>query len=303
MARLSRQTREIINIVIFLVVVGILATFYVIYPLTKTAAIMGRADSAEIDIDSLPVNNPEPFLEAGFVDPDTFRVDADGLTLLAGVYLTAQSDTLNQPKGTVILLHSQWSDRLSLIPLARRLVDSGLAVALYDQRASGLSSGRYHGDGWYEANDLLEVVSYLDIREQVIHPLTVVGFGLGADAALLAAPGENRIDQAVAVRPYLTSKRMLDIQKKRFETLWFPFYRTIMWWWYGIRSGYVTDYREIEDINPVAVRTLVMMTDAAADSPEFAKLREISEPDKFISKTFSGNDETAYDEIVGFVMD
>ena len=57
--KLSRQTREIINIVIFLVVVGLLLTFYVIYPLNRTKAIMGRTGLDDYDTDSIP---PRPRL-------------------------------------------------------------------------------------------------------------------------------------------------------------------------------------------------------------------------------------------------
>ena len=39
----------------------------------------------------------------------------------------------------------------------------------------------------------MELISTMEIREQIIHPLYVVGFGIGADASLLAALEENRI--------------------------------------------------------------------------------------------------------------
>ena len=53
MAKISQTVKEIIQIVVFLLVVGILLTAFVIYPLNRTSAIMGRADDDVIDPDRL----------------------------------------------------------------------------------------------------------------------------------------------------------------------------------------------------------------------------------------------------------
>ncbi|MBN1212368.1 MAG: alpha/beta hydrolase, partial [candidate division Zixibacteria bacterium] len=184
MAKISRQVREIINIVLFFVIVGVVLTAYVIYPLNRTKNTMGRVDIGEYKTDSLPVNDPAVFVEAGLAT-DTFSLDIDINTTLACLYIKPADSALETPRGTVFLLNDQRKDRNSLLSLARSFTDSGYAVVAYDQRASGLSSGKYHGEGFYEANDLEEIIPYLVLRERIYPPVAVVGFSLGADAALL----------------------------------------------------------------------------------------------------------------------
>ncbi len=276
--KLSRQAKEIIQIVVFLVVVGTLVFFYAIYPLTRTKAAMGRPDIENYVEDSLVTNDPALFAEAG-LPFDTFRVDADGLTNLACMYIEAQPDTGASPRGTVCLLHDDGETRDSMLTLSQLFHDSGYAVIAYDQRASGRSTGRYRGEGAYEAADLEEVIRYLDLREKIPHPFIVIGYATGGDAAILAAQEEERIDGVAAVKPYLTTNRWLDKLKAQHDMLWFPFFRTMMWWWYDIRSSYAAPYREIDDIEPVASPTLVFLPEDSYQDPEIEKLQEISGSD------------------------
>jgi pimeloyl-ACP methyl ester carboxylesterase len=301
MLQMSDTVKEIINVAIFLIVVGLLVGFYVVYPLSKTAQMMGRTDNAEVKLDSLPANNAQAFIDSGLVQVDTFRVEADGLTNLAAVLVPANDDSLSIPSGMTILLHGEGQTRDSLIPLVKSLVNSGQAVITYDQRASGLSTGKYHGSGRYEASDIEEVLAWLEVRGKTIHPLSVVGFGIGADAALLVDQQEERIDKVVAVEPYLTTTRMLDMQKALHNTIWFPFYRTVIWWWYGVRSGYVVEYRKIEQLQPVVSKTLILISQKAAEEPEFAHLKDISSAEQLIIRTEDQGGLSVDDQIVGFV--
>ena len=277
MARISRQTREIINVVVFLIVVGSLLYFYIIYPLGKSKTIMGRQNLDDYDDDSVLVNDATVYIEAG-LEPDTFRVEADGLTTLAGLYATPENDSLSAPRGTVLLVHDEFGDRDSVAALARLLVDRGLAVIAYDQRASGRSTGKYHGEGGYEADDLVAVVSYLELREKIVHPLTVVGYSLGGDAALLASLEETRIDRVVAVNPFLSTQRLMVRLTETHNLFWFPFRKTILWWWYDIRSSYAAPFRKADDIKPVACRTVMFLPEEGVNDEEVARLKEQSDP-------------------------
>ena len=298
---MSETVREIINIAIFLIVAGLLVAFYIVYPLSKTAQMMGRTSGVEVKLDSLPPNNAQTFIDSGLVEVDTFRVEADGLTNLAAVLVPANDDSLSVPSGMTILLHGQNQTRDSLIPLVQSLVNSGQTVVTFDQRAAGLSTGKYHGSGRYEASDVEEVLAWLEIRGKIIHPLSVVGFGIGADAALLVDQQEERIDRVVAVEPYLTTTRMLDMQKALHNTIWFPFYRTVIWWWYGVRSGYVVEYRKIEQIRPVVSKTLILIPEKAAEEPEFTHLKDISSAEQLIIRTEDQGGQSVESQIVGFV--
>jgi pimeloyl-ACP methyl ester carboxylesterase len=173
MPRLSRRTIETINTVTFLLVVAALVACYVIYPLFRVKTSMGRTNLDDYNADSLAVNDATAYIEIG-LNPDTFRVESDGLTTLACLYVAPDLDSLGQIKGTVFLVHEDGADRDAMAPLARMFVDSGFAVVAFDQRASGRSTGEYRGEGRYEASDLDEIIRYLDLRERIIHPLITV---------------------------------------------------------------------------------------------------------------------------------
>ncbi|UCG60978.1 MAG: alpha/beta hydrolase [Candidatus Zixiibacteriota bacterium] len=301
MAKLSRQTKEIIKTVLFFLVLALLLFIYVIYPLNRSKAIMGRADVDDYNADSVVANDPTAYLEAG-LPADTFRLESDGLTVLACLFVSPTGDFAVTPTGTAILVHGDTGNRDSLVALASILHDSGFAVYSYDQRAFERSTGKYRGDGTHEASDLEELVSHLEIRNLVTRPLYVVGYQLGADAALLAAQEEKRINAVVAVSPYLTTLRMQDALKERFDTYWFPFYRTIMWWWYEIRSGYATIYRRLEDIRAVSCRTLVLVPPDQVAGKEVTRLKEVSEPDFLDVRPLPADRNAIHDAIVEFLV-
>ena len=273
--KLSRQTREIINMVIFVLVAALLVVTYVVYPMNRTKAVLGRYDIDNYYEDSLEINDPSAWIDSG-LKADSFTVEADGLTTLACLYVLPDSVVHDSIRGTVFLLHDDNEDRDAVLPLARMMTEAGFSVVAFDQRATGRSTGKYHGDGQYEATDLEEVIRYLDLRQKIHHPLAIVGFGLGGDAALLTAREDARIDKVIAVSPYLTTERMLVILRERHDTYWFPLYHTMMWWWYGIRSGYAAPYREIEAVEAVACRTLLLTASSEDDDPEIVLLKELS---------------------------
>lgn len=301
MAKLSRQTKEIIKTVLFFVVLALLLFIYVIYPLNRTKVIMGRADVDDYNPDSVVANDPAGYIEAGLT-ADTFRLESDGLTVLACLSVPSLDDSVDTPAGTVILVHGDTDNRDSLVSLASILHDSGFVVYTYDQRAFERSTGKYRGDGTHEASDLEELISHLEIRNLITHPLYVVAYQLGADAALLAAQEEKRINGVVAIGPHLTTIRWQDALKERYDTYWFPFYRTIMWWWYEIRSGYATIYRRMEDIQPVSCRTLVLMPPDEVAGKEITRLKEVSEPGSLDVKPLPADKNAEYDAILAFLV-
>ncbi len=296
MARLSRQTRENIKIAVVLIVAALLIFTYVIYPLNRTKALMGRDNIDSYQATPLPQNDPSAFVAVG-LKPDTFRIETDGLTNIACLRLSP-ADNSKPVRGLVIAIPSERQDRNSLAPLVKDLVDSGFAVVTYDQRASGLSTGRYHGDGQYEANDVEAIIAELDIRKQIHHPLVVVGFAAGADAGLLASLEEKRIDDVLAVNPYLTTTRLLDQLRSKYNTFWFPFFRTIIWWWYDIRSSYAMSYRETEDLKAVGCRT-ILSTDASTETgSDIQRLKSISQPELLTVKSDQDNERALIADIM-----
>jgi len=275
MAWMSRAVKETVQTVAVVLLVAILIAVYVIYPLNRTKVLMARPDIDSYTPEPVAANDPSAFVAAG-LDIDTFRVEADGLTRLACLRVTPKPHPVGEQRGLAILLHKEGLDRSSLIGPAQALADSGVEVILYDQRASGLSTGKYRSDGQLEAIDLEAVIGYLEIQGRLRHPLTVVGWGVGGDAALWAAADEPRINRVIAVEPNLTSERMVRQVLGKNDVMWFPFNQTIFWWWYKIRSGYAVSYRTTEDLAPVRCPTVIGLPADRLSNPEVKKLIGIS---------------------------
>lgn len=269
MARLSRATRETIKTILVILAVLILVFIYLVYPLNRTNAFMGRPEIAGQPADTLLPNDLTPFIEAG-LSADSMRIEADGLTKLATAYIKSKDSI---PKGLAILIPSEQQDRTQIIGLARAFHDSGLAVVAYDQRATGGSSGLYHSDGQLETVDLEAVIAHLEIHGQISHPLVVVGYNAGADAALLASIEESRIDAIAAIEPYLTTDRMIDAIREKKSLVWFPFYRTMFWWWYNIRSNSAASYREIADLRAPAAPTILAVRSEQQTDPAILAIK------------------------------
>lgn len=301
MAKTNPIVKEIIQIVIFLAVAGSLIYFFWIYPLNRASDLAERPEAEQVELDSLPANDLTPIIEAGLTNVDSFRVQTDGLTSIAGAYLRPQVDPNKNPAGTVLLLHDIGEDRNDMIPLAQQLIYGGFTVILIDQRASGLSSGKFHGDGQLEATDLSELIGWLDLRSRVYLPITVVGFGLGAEAAILATAEDDRINRVMAINPYLTTERMQALQKEQHDLLWIPFYNTIMWWWYNTSSGYAAPYREIDQIRPVKASTMLMLPTDQTEIPEVKRLAELS-GDKLTVIALPENMEAAIEAVTDYLI-
>ncbi len=305
MAKMSQTFKEVIQIVVFLIVVGGLALVFAIYPLNRTKAFLARPDIEEFDADSLPANDPTAFLELGAV-VDTFRIDSDGLTNLACLSLTPAPDsaTPDQPAtitGSAILVHDERFDRTSMIPLAQTLLASGYNVFVYDQRASGFSTGTYHSNGEYEATDLAELIGYLSIRDQIHHPFFVIGQAVGADAAILVAADEPRLDAIVAIEPYITSDRWLDMLMAEHDMYWIPFSHTLLEFWYELRSGYAPEYVRADNLDGVECRTLILSNEDITETEAFVALDEQT-GDELIATSIVESEPTAlHNQILTFV--
>jgi pimeloyl-ACP methyl ester carboxylesterase len=277
MAKLmSKKTREIVWTVAVIVIVILFVVFYIVYPLSKVPDLTARPDRDKFeDPEFVMENDAGEFLEAG-LRPDTFTVTTDDNLGLAALYFSPDTNVFDTARGTVILLHSGDTDRTSLIPYVVPLLDSGLAVVAYDQRACGRSQGKYHYAGVYESDDLMQAIVNLNIHGRLFQPLIVAGFGLGADAAINAAREEERINTVVAVEPYLTSSRWISGIRRDRGALAIPLYNMVYFWWYSKLTGNAFGRTGVGDIEPAGSRTVLIMSEAGLAGKEAVRLGEIS---------------------------
>lgn len=276
MAKLmSKKTKETVKTTVFLVVVALLIIFYVIYPLVTIPDLTARPDRQrfeELEEEFVPDNDPAHFTGLGLT-PDTMTVLSNDNISLAALYFSPDTTRFDSARATVILLHGADTNRTALDGLVGPLLDSGLAVLLYDQRACGQSGGIYHFGGDYEGDDLAEVVVRLNFLGRLIHPVIAVGYDIGADAILNAEHEETRIDCAIVVSPYLTTGNWLETIRKRDGLLGIPLAGMVYFWWYQKHSGYPFGRTGPDDIVPPETPTLVLVESDRFETDEVQSLK------------------------------
>jgi hypothetical protein len=299
MAKLmSKKTREIVQTISVLVLVALLIAFYAIYPLLYVPDLVSRPNADNFkDPEYMPVNNPAFFLEAG-LNPDTLTFLTNDNIRLAALSFGRDSSLYDSAAGTVIMLHPDDTDRTALVEYITPLIDSGLNVIIYDQRACGLSGGLYHFAGDYEGDDLVELIANLNIHEKLVYPIIAIGFGLGGDAVIKGGYNENRISTVIAVDPYLSSSRWIDERKKLTGVLSIPLNNIVYHWWFQKLSGYPFDRTCADDIIPVTIPTILFMSENKIDSDEIIRIKEISLPKLLTIKAAPSTDSELRREII-----
>jgi len=112
--------------------------------------------------------------------------------ILRGWYLPT-----SQSRRCIIIIHGIEKHRadptIGILPLAKSLVEHGYNVLLFDLRGHGESGGNRLSMGYYERLDVLGAVDYLRSRGFQEQSIGLLGFSLGAAAAILAAAQEPDI--------------------------------------------------------------------------------------------------------------
>ena len=115
---------------------------------------------------------------------------ADGETLL-GWYAPPTDGT----GAVVMVLHGSRGDRRASLAHARVLHNAGFGVLVYDQRASGESSGDRQSIGLYDQRDITPIIDWLASRSEIDgERIGGVGLSLGAHILVMAAPHELRLN-------------------------------------------------------------------------------------------------------------
>jgi uncharacterized protein len=116
----------------------------------------------------------------------------------AGVVLKGwRCHASDHPRGTIIYLHGVADNRGSASNIIRRYTAKGFDVIAYDSRAHGDSEGSVCTYGYFEKDDLREVVGGVEHG-----PIVLIGNSLGAAVAIQAAAGDQRITAVVAAETF-----------------------------------------------------------------------------------------------------
>ena len=121
----------------------------------------------------------------------------NGDLTLSGWYIEGEA---GQP--TIIFVHGLNTNRESKLELASRLVERGFSALLFDLRGHGRSGGDKTSGGYHERRDVLGAFDYLVQRGAQAEKVGVLGFSMGAAAALLGVAEEPQIRAVVADSSY-----------------------------------------------------------------------------------------------------
>jgi hypothetical protein len=119
-----------------------------------------------------------------------------------------------------------------------------------------------------ESADLEALVGHLGIHDQLPIPVVAAGWRAGADAALLAQVDDKRISAVLAIEPYLSTDRFIESYQAEFQSWKFPFWRTLLWFWFNARSSYGLAYVGSDDLAALGGRATLMLGESDLNSPE-----------------------------------
>jgi dipeptidyl aminopeptidase/acylaminoacyl peptidase len=128
-----------------------------------------------------------------------------------GVKLAGWLAIASPKSPTIILVHGFKSTRVSMLPWARFLYQTGYNVLLYDSRGCGASAGWGIGLGATEPDDVIGAVRYLQGYSGLTNKrFGALGVSLGAGDVILAAARESALLAVVADSPWADERPQLD---------------------------------------------------------------------------------------------
>lgn len=166
---------------------------------------------------------PDEFNFAGraFVREDFTVVNDRRQKLVCSHWRPAASTTQAMP--CVVYLHGNSSCRLEALGVLRTCLAAGLSVAAFDTAGCGKSDGEYISLGYYERDDLRDVVTYLRDKKS-IGAVALWGRSMGAATALLHADRDPSIAGIVVDSAFASLEQLVEevVERGRQEGLTLP---------------------------------------------------------------------------------
>lgn len=126
--------------------------------------------------------------DLGFEITEVTFESEDGIQL-AGWYTPSQNGT------TIILLHGYGGNRTGMIWHAQQLTNADYGVLMYDERASGESTGEYRSYGWEDHRDVKATAEFIHSQNPNEH-IGAVGCSTGASIVVYSAALYPEIEAA-----------------------------------------------------------------------------------------------------------
>ena len=129
-----------------------------------------------------------------------FQSASSEIVTLAGWLIQVKN-----PKAIVIMCHGVDANASCLLHKAKILADAGFSSLVFDFRANGRSGGAHGALGFWEKEDVLGSIAYLESREDTRNlRIFALGESLGGCAILRAAAETSKIEAIVSEATFAT---------------------------------------------------------------------------------------------------
>lgn len=209
-------------------------------------------------------------LSPGDLAAEPVSFPSESGTMLSGWYVAGESKSKNhfllyaegqtsEAAGTILLLHSNRSNRRQMLNRARFLAHHGYSALLIDLQVHGESPGDQITAGHVERHDVRAAVAWIRERNPS-EPVAIVGASLGGAATLLAGP--LGVDAIVLESVYSTIDEAINnrlaMRIGPFRHLVGPLLKQQLEWQLGIDRSQL---RPLDHVGEVGCPVLIMAGD------------------------------------------
>jgi dipeptidyl aminopeptidase/acylaminoacyl peptidase len=174
-----------LKISLVILLVGIIALRYVLYQVAPYGIVLENRYT-KVQLAQMLGNRTLP-TDYG-LKYEAMSVTVEDTITLKGWYIPSEKKS----RATVIVLHGIGASKEFMLTSAQMLSRDGFNVVLFDLRGNGESGGTYCTLGYYEKNDISEIVDYL-LERDPSQEIGVYGNSLGGAIALMAMANDKRI--------------------------------------------------------------------------------------------------------------
>jgi dipeptidyl aminopeptidase/acylaminoacyl peptidase len=194
----------------------------------------------------------------------------DGLTL-RGWFIPAP-----EARGTVVFCHGHAGSMDPDLKYAPVFHERGYNVLMFDFRGHGRSEGQHVSMGYYERQDLLGAIDYL--QSQGIDCVGVMGFSMGGAVAMATAPRTGAIRAVVSDGGFarLSDTIAAGVREQGLPGLLTSLVGHLILWLMGLRLGcFLSEADPIRWVDKIAPRALFIIHGALDRFVAFEEAREL----------------------------
>lgn len=196
-----RRKRIIKSVTVFLAVTIVISAICTCF-FTARGVFVGSMQLVDNQMTSL--GQGRKMLESAGFDMDVFQhkytietvelPSTDGSHTIPASHITIDG---RRDRNTVVMVHGLGGNRVSVYPIAEKLLENGYNVIAYDQRSSGENKAPYTTYGYLESYDLEDYICYADSIVGKDKKLVLWGTSFGG-ATVGIAMGNSRVQNRVA---------------------------------------------------------------------------------------------------------